>query len=280
MGLIVESLLDSMTISVRPARLAILGAVFVLLAIACVNLSNLLLARTLARRAELAVPDRARRRSAQLLRQLVTESVVITLAGGLAGIGVAVAMEAGALESLAPPSLERAGAFRIDVSRAFALALIVSTLVGLVAGVLPGLSGIRHGTYTAVRAGSRATDSQHRVTRRALVVTQVALAFVLPTSAGLLFRSVEKLLATEPGFDAERVLTMQVCRHRPALRLLRRARAVLRTGARRRARRARCRGRRIHEPIAAQPRFGLLWRGVRVGRARRPGTRVARFATS
>ena len=92
----------------------------------------------------------------------------------------------------------------------FALALIVSTLVGLVAGVLPGVSGIRDSTYTAVRAGSRATDAQHRVTRRALVVTQVALAFVLLTSTGLLLRSVEKLLATEPGFDAQHVLTMQV----------------------------------------------------------------------
>ncbi len=81
-GLIVESLLDSMTISVRPALLAILGAVFVLLAIACVNLSNLLLARTLARRAELAIRTALGAGSAQLLRQLVTESLVITLAGG------------------------------------------------------------------------------------------------------------------------------------------------------------------------------------------------------
>jgi putative ABC transport system permease protein len=207
-GLIVESLLDSMTIGVRSALLAILGAVFLLLAIACVNLSNLLLARTLARRAELAIRTALGAGSARLLRQLVTEGLVITLAGGMAGIGVAVAMEA-VLESLAPASLARAGAFELDAS-VFALALIVSTLVGLVAGVLPGLSGIRDGTYTAVRAGSHATDSQHRVTRRTLVVTQVALAFVLLTSAGLLFRSVEKLLATEPGFDAERVLTMQV----------------------------------------------------------------------
>jgi predicted permease len=207
-GLIVESLLDSMTIGVRPALVAILGAVFLLLAIACVNLSTLLLARTLARRAELAIRTALGAGSAQLLRQLVTESLVLAVVGGIAGIGVAVAVET-ALESLAPASLARTGAFRLDVS-VFALALAVSTLVGLVAGVLPGLSGIRDGTYTAARAGSRATDSQHRVTRRALVVTQVALAFVLLTSAGLLFRSVEKLLATEPGFDAERVLTMQV----------------------------------------------------------------------
>jgi predicted permease len=197
-GLIVESLLDSMTIGVRPA----------LLAIACVNLSNLLLARTLARRAELAIRTALGAGRSHLLRQLVTESLVIALLGGIAGVGVAVAMEA-TLQSLAPASLARAGAFRLDVS-VFALALVASTLVGSAAGVLPGLSGIHEGTYTAVRAGSHVTDSQHRVTRRALVVTQVALAFVLLTSAGLLFRSVEKLLATEPGFDPERVLTMQV----------------------------------------------------------------------
>jgi predicted permease len=207
-GLIVESLLDSMTIGVRPALLAILGAVFLLLAIACVNLSNLLLARTLARRAELAIRTALGAGRAQLLRQLVTESLVIALVGGIAGIGVAVAAEA-ALESLAPASLARAGAFRLDVS-VFALALIVSTLVGLAAGVLPGSSGVHDGTYAAVRTGSHATDSHHRFSRRALVVTQVALAFVLLTSAGLVFRSVEKLLATEPGFDAERVLSMQV----------------------------------------------------------------------
>jgi putative ABC transport system permease protein len=207
-GLIVESLLDSMTIGVRPALLAILGAVFLLLAIACVNLSNLLLARTLARRSELAIRTALGAGSAQLLRQLVTESLALALVGGIVGIGVAAAVEA-LLRSLAPASLARAGAFSLDAS-VFAVALAVSTLVGLVAGVVPGLVGIHDGTYTPVRAGSHATDSHHRVTRRALVVTQVALAFVLLTSAGLLLRSVEKLLATEPGFDAERVLTMQV----------------------------------------------------------------------
>jgi predicted permease len=207
-GLIVESLLDSMTIGVRPALLAILGAVFLLLAIACVNLSNLLLARTLARRAELAIRTALGAGRAQLLRQLVTESLCLALLGGIAGVGVAMAVKA-ALESLAPASLARAGAFGLDVS-VFGLALAVSTVVGLVAGVLPGLSGVHDRTYAAVRTGSHATDSHHRVTRRVLVVTQVALAFVLLTSTGLLFRSVEKLLATQPGFDAERVLTMQV----------------------------------------------------------------------
>jgi putative ABC transport system permease protein len=207
-GLIVESLLDSMTFGVRPALLAILGAVFLLLAIACVNLSSLLLARTLARRAELAIRTALGAGRAQLLRELVTESLALALAGGIAGIGVAVAVET-ALESLAPTSLARAGAFGLNVS-VFAVALAVSTLVGLVAGVLPASRGVHDSTYTAVRAGSHTTDSHHRTTRRALVVTQVALAFVLLTSAGLLFRSVEKLLATEPGFDADRVLTMQV----------------------------------------------------------------------
>jgi len=206
-GLIVESLLDSMTIGVRPALLAILGAVFLLLAIACVNLSNLLLARTLARRAELAIRTALGAGRGRLLRQLVTESLVIAFVGGIAGIGVAVAVEA-ALASVAPVSLARAGAFALDLP-VFGLALVVSTLVGLAAGVLPGSSGVHDGTYAAVRAGSHATDSRHRGARRALVVTQVALACVLLTSAGLLFRSVENLLATEPGFDAERVLTMQ-----------------------------------------------------------------------
>jgi predicted permease len=206
-GLIIEPLRASMTSAVRPALLAILGAVMLLLVIACVNVSNLFLARALARRAELAVRTALGAGRARLTRQLVTESLLVSLVGGLAGLGVASAF-ARALLSLAPPELARAGAFELDAF-VFATALCVSTLVGVAAGAAPAL-GVRENMYVAVRSGSHATDGGHRVVRRALVVTQVALAFVLLASTGLLFRSVERLLATAPGFDAENVLTMRV----------------------------------------------------------------------
>jgi putative ABC transport system permease protein len=205
-GLIVEPLQAAMTSAVRPALLAILGAVVLLLAIACVNVSNLFLARALARRTELAVRTALGAGRARLMRQLVTESVSISLAGGVAGLGVA-AVLARALFALAPPDLARAGAFELDVF-VFVTALALSTLVGVAAGIAPALR-VREDAHVAVRVGSHATDGS-RIVRRALVVTQVALAFVLLVSAGLLFRSVERLLTTAPGFDASNVLTMQV----------------------------------------------------------------------
>jgi len=111
------------------------------------------------------------------------------------------------LFSLAPPQLAQAGAFELDFF-VFVTAFAASTIVGVGAGIAPALR-VRGDNYVAVRAGSHATEGR-RVVRRALVVTQVALAFVLLVSAGLLFRSVDRLLTTAPGFDAADVLTMQV----------------------------------------------------------------------
>jgi putative ABC transport system permease protein len=207
-GLIVESLRDSIAAGLRPALIAILGAVFLLLVVACVNVSNLLLTRALARRAELAVRTALGAGRARLARQLVTESVLIALLGGAAGVFVAVAVDRG-LAAFAPVELTRTGALRLDAS-VFVIALAVSTVVGLAAGVLPGLRGVQAHTYVAVRAGSQGADAGHQLVRRTLVVTQVALAFVLLASTALLYRSVDALLATAPGFDDDGVLTMQV----------------------------------------------------------------------
>jgi len=206
-GLVVESLQASLTSAVRPALLAILGAVVLLLVISCVNVSNLLLARALARRAELAVRTALGAGRGRLMRQVVTESLSLALVGGGAGLGVAFALSR-ALFSLAPADLARAGAFEIDAAM-FATALALSTVVGVMAGLAPAL-GVREHTYVAVRSGSHATDGGHRLLRRGLVVTQVGLAFVLLVSTGLLFRSAERLLSTAPGFDASNVLTLQV----------------------------------------------------------------------
>ena len=203
-----DSLRDAVTSGVRPTLLAILGAVVLLLVIACVNVSNLLLARTLARRAELAVRTALGAGRARLMRQLITESLLLSLAGGLLGLGVAIAVSR-ALFSLAPDSLSRSGRPGLDVS-VFALALALSAFVGLAVGVLPALRGVAEDLYVAVRSGSRTTDAGHQSVRRGLVVTQVALAFVLLTSTGLLLRSVDRLLTTSPGFDASGVLTLQI----------------------------------------------------------------------
>ncbi len=207
-GLNVESLTASLTYAVRPVLLAILGAVLLLLAIACVNVTNLLLARALARRAELAVRTALGAGRLRLIRQLVTESLLIALLGGIVGLGVAVGI-AHALVALAPAGLPRGEALGLD-GWMFSMALVTSTIVGLVMGVIPALRGVRANLYVAVRSGSRATDARHHVIRHSLVVTQVALAFVLVTGAGLLLRTVDRLLATAPGFDADQALSLQV----------------------------------------------------------------------
>ena len=207
-GLLVESPLESLTYGVRPMLLAILGAVVLLLAIACVNVSNLLLARALSRRAEIAVRTALGAGRWRLIRQLVTESLLLALLGGVAGLGVAAAIVR-ALMAFAPNALPRLDSLGLDISM-FATALAISAVVGLAMGLVPALRGVHENVYVAVRSGSRSTDAEHHVLRRGLVVTQVALAFVLLTGAGLLLRSVDRLLATAPGFQASNVVTMQV----------------------------------------------------------------------
>jgi putative ABC transport system permease protein len=206
-GLLVESLPDSLTYGVRPMLLAILAAVALLLAIACVNVTNLLLARALARRGELAVRTALGAGRRRLMRQLVTESLLVALLGGCAGLAVGAGV-ARLLAALAPASL-RIEAFGLDTSM-FLSTFAISAVVGVGMGVLPALRGVHEHLYVAVRSGSRATDAGHHWLRRSLVVMQVALAFVLLTGAGLLLRSVDRLLATAPGFDPSHVLTLQV----------------------------------------------------------------------
>ena len=207
-GLIVESLQSSVTAGARPVLLAILGAVLLLLVIACANVTNLLLARSVARRSELAVRAALGAGRGRLVRQLLTESLLLALLGGAAGLGVAMAGIQG-IVSLAPAGLPRVDAIRLDLP-AFLLALAITVLVGLAVGLAPALRGTRLDLRLDLHAGPRTTGGSHHVLRRSLVVAEVALALVLLAGAGLLFRSVERLLATAPGFDASNVLTMQI----------------------------------------------------------------------
>jgi putative ABC transport system permease protein len=207
-GLIVESLQSSVTAGVRPVLLAILGAVLLLLVIACANVTNLLLARGVARRGELAVRAALGAGRARLVRQLLTESLLLAFLGGAVGLGVAIAGIQG-IVALAPAGLPRIDAVRLDVP-AFLFALALTALVGLAVGLAPARRGAQPNLRLDLLAGARAALGSHHVLRRALVVTEVALALVLLVGAGLLLRSVERLLATAPGFDASKSLTMQI----------------------------------------------------------------------
>ena len=207
-GLRVESLQGAVTRSVRPALLAILGAVCLLLVIACANVTNLLLARGVLRRGELVVRAALGAGPVRLVRQLLTESLLLALLGGAVGLGVA-AIGVRVVVALAPAGLPRVDAIRLDLP-AFFFSFAITAVVGIAVGLVPALRGASADLRLDLHAGTRATRGGHNRLRRALVVTEVALALVLLTGAGLLYRSVDRLLATAPGFDVDNVLTMQI----------------------------------------------------------------------
>ena len=207
-GLTLESLHASVTRGVRPALLLILGAVLLLLAIACANVTNILLARALARRDELATRAALGAEPGRLVRQLFAESALLTGVGGVLGVGVA-ALASRGLVALAPADLPRLHAIGLD-ARVLGFALATTAVVALVAGLWPALRAREIGSAAVLRAGRRATGHAFATLRRALVVAQVALATVLLASAGLLLRSVDQLLSVPTGFDASRVVTMRV----------------------------------------------------------------------
>jgi putative ABC transport system permease protein len=205
-GFIAELLQDDLTGAVKPALFAVLGAVVLLLTIACVNVTNLLLARGVERHAEFAVRSALGASRPRLIRQLLTETVILAAFGG--GLGIVLAhLAVNAVIAMSPPELPRVNAIEVDtVALTFALAL--TTLVGLAIGVVPAL----HGSGGVPSGGIQRTrvTSGHHPTRRALVIVQVALALVLLVGAGLLVRSLQQLFAVPPGFDTTNLLTMQV----------------------------------------------------------------------
>src|SRR5262249_30981971 len=114
-----------------------------------------------------------------------------------------------ALVALSPPGLPRVGAIGVD-GAVFAFGIGVTTLIGLVVGLIPALRASRGDLHIELQQSSRHTASGHQLTRRALVVVEVALTLVLLVCAGLLLRSLQRLFAVDPGFDASHLLTMQV----------------------------------------------------------------------
>ncbi|HEY6267753.1 MAG TPA: ABC transporter permease [Candidatus Acidoferrum sp.] len=207
-GFIVNSLQDDITLGVKPALLAVLGAVLLVLVIACVNVTNLLLARSVRRRGEFALRTALGAGRSRLIRQLLTESLLLSALGGVAGMVVA-QLGVRALVALSPAELPRVGSITVD-GPVFAFGVGVTTLIGLLVGLIPALRASRNEPQIALQESSQRTVGGHRRTRNALVVVEVALALVLLVSSGLLLRSLHHLFAVAPGFDASHLLTMQV----------------------------------------------------------------------
>jgi putative ABC transport system permease protein len=195
---------------VRRPVLVLLGAVGFILLIACANLANLLLARAAVRQREIAVRQAMGASRARLLRQFLIESLLLSIAGG--GIGLGVAYVSSDLFNLVGPRvLPRAEAIRVDVS-VLMFTFAVAVLASIILGLAPALDSVAGNLGNGLQGGTRTSSDpggRNRV-RASLVVAEMALSLVLLVGAGLLVRSMYQLLHVDAGFRADGVLTMQI----------------------------------------------------------------------
>lgn len=193
---------------VRPALLALFGAVGLVLAIACVNLAGLLLARAAARRDELAVRSALGAGRGRLVRQFVVESLVVSLLGGLLGLGLAVA-GGRALVRLSPQPIPGTEGGLLD-GRVVAFTFVTVLVAGLFFGLIPALRSASAGLAEGLRSAGRGSAAALPRLRGVLVVCEIALAAVLAICAGLLIQTFARLRAVDPGFDPGGVLAVQI----------------------------------------------------------------------
>jgi putative ABC transport system permease protein len=210
----VVPLLDSVVGDVRRAVLVLLGSVTIVLLIACANVANLLLTRATSRQKEVAVRTALGANWRRLVRQLLTESVLLGLLGGAVGLAIAKAALY-VVRTVNPGNIPRLDAITLD-GTVLAFTFGVSLLTGLVFGLVPALRAARVDLNTSLRAGGRNTQgeggfgSSRRRLRSLLVVSEVAFSLVLLIGAGLLMRSFVRLQNVSPGFEPEGVISMRL----------------------------------------------------------------------
>jgi putative ABC transport system permease protein len=194
-------------IYVRDIRLALwtlAGAVLFVLAVACANVANLLLARGAARRGEMAVRSALGASRWRLARQMLVESLLLSLAGGAAGLLLA-EWGVGLILSVRPDYIPRASEIGVD-GGVLLFAAAVSLLTGVLFGLVPALQASKPDLQEALKEGARSTAWARGTFRSALVITEVALTVVLLVGAGLLLRSFERLQRVDPGFTYQHLL--------------------------------------------------------------------------
>jgi putative ABC transport system permease protein len=202
-----DPLHDDAVRAARPALLALMGAVAFVLLIACANMANLLLARTTARARELSVRSAIGAARWRLVRQLITEGVVLGVAGGAAGVALAVLAQS-AVDRIRPAGMPAMPMNVLDAP-ILLFALATTTIAAVVFSLAPALSGTRADVANALRAGTRGATTRGGRLRSSLVVAEVALAILLLTGAGVMIRTVLALRAADTGFEANGVLTLQ-----------------------------------------------------------------------
>ena len=209
-GAVALPLRDDLVSDVRLALLVLLGAVAFVLLIACANIANLVLAKTFARKKEIAIRTALGASTSRVLSQVLSETVLLALGGGVLGLVMAhfgVRLIVGFLADKLPRFSEIA----ID-SRVLSFTLMISLFTGILAGLLPALRLIKADLNEALKQGLGRTDSDSggQRARSMLVVSEVALSLILLIGAGLMIRSLWQLRAVDPGFDPHNVLTMTI----------------------------------------------------------------------
>lgn len=209
-SVVMTSLQDSLVANIRTSLLVLSAAVSVVLLIACANVAGLLLSRALARRKEIAVRTALGARRSMVIRQLLTESVLLALIAGALGLGLSLLVTR-SLAALAGNNLPQGPPIAVDAP-VLLFTVVLSVLTGVIFGIFPALQLSRTDMNSTLRdEGRGATGSHSRAQlKNILVVGQVALTMLLLIVAGLLARSFAKLLRVDPGFDPDHVLTMNI----------------------------------------------------------------------
>src|SRR3954471_8362846 len=201
----VSTLHERLVREVKPSLLALLGAVGLVLLIACANVANLLLARGAARQKEIAIRAAMGASRTRVLRQMLTESILLSVIGGIAGLLLSIWLT-DLLMSIVPEGAPRPEHVGIDY-RVLTFALGVSALTGILFGIVPALQASKLDVTSALKAGGRSAEGHRRTSARSLLlIGEVALSLMLLVGAGLLIQSFLRLQEVRPGFNTHNVL--------------------------------------------------------------------------
>ena len=206
----IQPLQETLVGKVRPMLLVLLGAVILIVFIVSLNIANLLLARASGRQQEMAVRSALGASRGRMVRQMLTESMLLSLIGGVAGIATAV-VTLGFILRFVPSNVPRLNEVRIDWV-VLAFALLISLLTGLVFGLAPAFHSVKVALSSAIREGGRGSGYSTKTgrLRDALIVSELAFAVMLMVGAGLLLRTLRELLRENPGFNPIQVVTANI----------------------------------------------------------------------